>query len=95
MNLNELLKMSYDEALDWLIDNQNDYEIVMIDKKSRPDREEDLRKIINKGDKRLQVYCKTINKIDDYFEYRYDSRIDKITVDGFLDAMSKELLKER
>ena len=40
---------------------------------------------------RITMYEKTINSIDDYFEYRHDSDKDKKFVMGVLDRMARNL----
>ena len=41
----------------------------------------------------LKAYQKAINKIDDYFEYGYDSKKDRARVMAIIDALRKELEK--
>lgn len=43
---------------------------------------------------RLKCYEKTINQIDDYFEYRHDSDKDKKVVLKMLDELSKRIVRE-
>ncbi len=39
----------------------------------------------------LQLYQEAVNKIDDYFEYRYKSKEDKEFVMNILDGITKKL----
>jgi len=43
---------------------------------------------------RIRRYEQAINKIDDYFEYRHDSDIDKEFVLNVLDNLSNNLVRD-
>ena len=40
----------------------------------------------------LEIYIRTLNRIDDYFEYRYESTVDKCFVREVLNAHTHELV---
>ena len=40
---------------------------------------------------RIEAYERALNKIDDYFEYRHNSTIDKEFVIGVLDNMTRQI----
>ena len=42
---------------------------------------------------RLEAYQKAVNKIDDYFEYRHESEVDKSEVRVILSQLTKNLIK--
>lgn len=46
---------------------------------------------MSKDEKRLQIYQDAINRIDDYFEYRHESCVDKAFVMDVLDSLSNRL----
>lgn len=49
--------------------------------------------MITKDEHRLQLYQDTINRIDDYFEYRYESVVDKDHVQSVLNTLTTKLSK--
>ena len=48
-------------------------------------------KNIIKLEKRLAAYEQAINRIDDYFEYRHESELDKGYVRGVLESLTNKL----
>ena len=55
---------------------------------------EALMKRIRELDERLKLYQTAINKIDDYFEYMFESAEDRDAVEKILDNLAKGLAHE-